>query len=101
MRILEQNVAEQVKSLKERRPNEQEKQKEGKEEAEASCYRLRPYEKPRKAVALFFLLPKVVFALASRDPPEVLGVRRSLCHGHTLKWSTHEADLQNIDEGYS
>lgn len=82
------------------RPNEQEKQQEGKEEAEASCYRPRPYEKPRKAMALFFLLPKVVSALASRDPPEVLGVR-SLCHSHTLKWSTHEADLQNIDEGYS
>lgn len=44
MGLLEHNVADQVKSLKERRPNEQEKQQEGKEKAEASCYSPRPYE---------------------------------------------------------
>lgn len=44
MGLPEYNVVEQVKSLKERRPNEQEKQQEGKQEAEASCYRPRPYE---------------------------------------------------------
>lgn len=70
MGLLEHNVAEQVKNLKERRPNEQVKQQEGKEEAEASCYRPRPYEGPREAMALFFLLPKVASALASQDPPE-------------------------------
>lgn len=84
MRLLEKNEAEQVKSHKERGFYEEEDQQEGREEAEASSHRLRPHEWPRTAMALF-LLPKVASGLASWDPPEVLGVRRSSCHNHALK----------------